>query len=105
MQLQWNPQKARTNLEKHGVSFEEAVTVFGDPFALTIEDPAHSLGEQRWLTLGKSKVRNPGPWGWPQLPLTTGLPRRIAPTSRRQVIPGVTLFKQPLSQVERTPSS
>ncbi|MEB3251778.1 MAG: BrnT family toxin, partial [Cyanobacteriota bacterium] len=39
MQFQWNPQKARTNLEKHGVSFEEAVTVFGDPFALTIEDP------------------------------------------------------------------
>jgi uncharacterized DUF497 family protein len=57
MQFQWNPQKARTNLEKHGVSFEEAVTVFGDPFALTIEDPAHSLGEQRWLTLGKSEVQ------------------------------------------------
>lgn len=57
MQFQWNPHKARTNLEKHGVSFEEAVTVFGDPLALTIEDPAHSLGEQRWLTLGKSKAQ------------------------------------------------
>jgi len=57
MQFQWNPQKARTNLEKHGVSFEEVVTVFGDSLALTIEDPAHSLGEQGWLTLGKSKAQ------------------------------------------------
>lgn len=57
MQFQWNPQKARSNVEKHGVSFEEAVTVFGDPLAVTIEDPAHSVGEQRWLTLGRSKMQ------------------------------------------------
>jgi uncharacterized DUF497 family protein len=54
MQFQWNPQKAQSNLQKHGVSFEEAVTVFGDPLAITISDPAHSMGEARWLTLGMS---------------------------------------------------
>lgn len=55
MQFQWNPQKALSNLQKHGVSFEEAATVFGDPLAITISDPAHSVGEIRWLTLGMSR--------------------------------------------------
>ena len=40
--FQWNENKASTNLAKHGVSFEEATTVFADPLSLTIPDPAHS---------------------------------------------------------------
>lgn len=55
MQFQWDPQKARSNLQKHRISFEEAVTVFGDPLAVTIADPDHSVGEARWLTLGMSR--------------------------------------------------
>jgi len=45
MKFQWNPDKASSNAKKHGMSFEEAVTVFGDPLAVTILDPDHSVGE------------------------------------------------------------
>ena len=55
--FQWDEDKARTNLEKHGVSFEEATTVFGDPLSLTIPDPAHSQVEDRWIVLGHSHQR------------------------------------------------
>ncbi|MGO8926402.1 MAG: BrnT family toxin [Limisphaerales bacterium] len=51
--FQWDENKARTNLAKHGVSFEEAATVFGDPLSLTIPDPAHSQVEDRWIVLGQ----------------------------------------------------
>jgi uncharacterized protein len=54
MSFQWNPIKAIDNAEKHGVSFEEAVTVFGDLLAVTISDPDHSIGEFRFLTTGLS---------------------------------------------------
>ncbi len=54
MSFQWNPIKAIDNAEKHGVSFEEAVTVFGDPLAVTISDSDHSIGEFRFLTTGLS---------------------------------------------------
>jgi uncharacterized protein len=54
MSFQWNPSKAVSNAKKHGVSFEEAVTVFGDPLAVTILDPDHSVGEFRLLTTGLS---------------------------------------------------
>lgn len=54
MQLQWEAGKAERNLEKHGISFEEAATVFGDPLAGTIGDPDHSLGEARFITVGQS---------------------------------------------------
>ncbi|OLP20445.1 hypothetical protein BST81_00055 [Leptolyngbya sp. 'hensonii'] len=57
MQFQWDSQKAKTNLQKHNISFEEAVTVFGDPLAVTIEDPDHSIGEMRFLTIGLSILR------------------------------------------------
>ena len=46
--------KAGSNLAKHGVSFEEATTVFGDPFSITIPDPAHSQAEMRFVILGRS---------------------------------------------------
>jgi uncharacterized protein len=55
MSFQWDPVKAISNAEKHGVSFEEAITVFGDPLAVTISDPDHSVGEFRLLTIGMSK--------------------------------------------------
>lgn len=55
MKFQWNRNKAVSNAEKHGVSFEEAVTVFGDPLAVTILDPNHSVGEFRFLTIGLSR--------------------------------------------------
>ena len=54
MQFEWDPEKDRQNQAKDGVSFEEASTIFGDPFALTISDPDHSLDENRFLTTGYS---------------------------------------------------
>ena len=51
---QWDPRKAASNLRKHGVSFQEAVTVFHDALALTYPDPDHSVLEQRFLTFGMS---------------------------------------------------
>ena len=54
MQFEWDPDKAARNVEKHGVSFEEAVTVFYDPLATTFPDPDHSLGEARFITVGYS---------------------------------------------------
>lgn len=50
----WDPEKAESNLRKHGVSFEEGSTVFGDPLALLMKDPDHSLEEERYLLLGMS---------------------------------------------------
>jgi uncharacterized protein len=50
----WDPAKARENLRKHGVSFEEAQTVFDDESALLLDDPDHSVGEQRFVLLGLS---------------------------------------------------
>lgn len=52
----WDAEKARTNLRKHGVSFEEASTVFGDPLSLTIPDPLHSTDEERFVTIGESSA-------------------------------------------------
>lgn len=46
--------KATSNITKHGVSFEEAATVFGDPLSLTVYDPDHSLEEYRIITMGTS---------------------------------------------------
>ena len=51
----WDSRNAKSNDAKHGVSFEEASTVFGDPLSLTIADPSHSRsGEQRFVTIGSS---------------------------------------------------
>jgi uncharacterized protein len=52
MKFDWDPSKAQENLLNHGISFEEATTVFGDPLAGTIPDPDHSTGEARFLTIG-----------------------------------------------------
>lgn len=56
MRFQWDPTKARKNLDKHGVSFDEAASVFHDPLAATGADPDHSEGEERMLTFGLSSV-------------------------------------------------
>jgi uncharacterized DUF497 family protein len=57
LEFEWDDDKARKNLKKHGVSFEEASTLFGDPLALTIPDPLHSEEEDRSITLGESHRR------------------------------------------------
>ena len=54
MQFEWDPSKAAENLAKHGVSFQEASTVFRDPLSQTGEDPDHSVGEERFVTFGVS---------------------------------------------------
>jgi uncharacterized protein len=54
MQFEWDPKKAKSNVKKHGVSFEEAVTVFYDPLSATFDDPDHSGTEPRFVTIGYS---------------------------------------------------
>ena len=56
--FEWDSVKAQTNAAKHGVSFEEASTVFGDLDALTIPDSAHSEDEVRGITIGLSHRAN-----------------------------------------------
>lgn len=52
--FEWDPQKAKSNMNKHGVSFEEASTAFNDPLSLTIDDPLHSTDEDRMVLIGMS---------------------------------------------------
>lgn len=51
MQYEWDSSKARNNVRRHRISFDEAVTVFLDPFALTFDDPDHSIAERKFITL------------------------------------------------------
>ena len=55
MRFEWDPKKATGNQNKHGVTFQEAATVFGDPLAITFLDPDHSEAEERHLTFGLSR--------------------------------------------------
>jgi uncharacterized DUF497 family protein len=52
--IEWDAEKARANAAKHHVTFDEAVTVFQDPLELTIPDPDHSIGEDRYVSVGTS---------------------------------------------------
>jgi uncharacterized DUF497 family protein len=52
--FEWDEGKARENARKHGITFEESMTVFGDPFSLTTHDPMHSRSEDRFVTMGES---------------------------------------------------
>lgn len=52
--FEWDLEKARANARKHGVTFDEASTVFGDPLGLLMPDPDHSIDEERYLLLGRS---------------------------------------------------
>ena len=54
MQFEWDPRKAKQNLKRHGVSFDEAVTAFYDPLSATFDDPDRSVEEQRYVTIGFS---------------------------------------------------
>jgi uncharacterized DUF497 family protein len=56
MEFEWDPNKSDANLKKHGVSFHEASTVFGDSLSITFKDPDHSIGEHRLLTFGYSRM-------------------------------------------------
>jgi uncharacterized DUF497 family protein len=54
MQFEWDRDKEKRNIKKHGVSFDEAVTVFYDPLSATFDDPDHSINEHRFITIGFS---------------------------------------------------
>lgn len=59
MSYEWNPQKAEINFKKHGILFEEAKTVFDDPFYLYFYDPEHSDDEYRYIIIGRSYKEQP----------------------------------------------
>ena len=54
MKFEWDPRKEEINIQKHGITFEQASYVFSDPYALNKYDEEHSDEEDRWLLLGKS---------------------------------------------------
>jgi uncharacterized DUF497 family protein len=54
LQFEWDFKKSQSNKKKHGIAFEEASTIFGDSLSITIHDPAHSIGEDRFVTIGTS---------------------------------------------------
>lgn len=58
MEFEWDQEKAQSNLVKHGVSFEEAQTVFDDPLYVDFYDPDHSENENRYIIIGMSSVGN-----------------------------------------------
>lgn len=55
-EFEWDDEKAQGNLKKHGVSFEEAATIFNDPRIATISDPDHSEDEERYVSIGMSVI-------------------------------------------------
>ena len=55
MRIEWDPEKAKSNLKRHGISFEEAATALSDPMAATGADPDHSITEERYVTFGVSE--------------------------------------------------
>lgn len=55
MEFEWDENKEKLNEKKHGVSFHEAASVFGDPLAITFDDPDHSINEHRLITFGESR--------------------------------------------------
>ncbi len=56
MHFEWDPRKAASNLSKHSISFDEAVTVFNDPMFITVMDDEHSEDEERYITVGLSNA-------------------------------------------------
>ncbi len=57
MEFDWNRDKAKANLSKHGISFDEARTVFDDPLYIDFYDPDHSVDEERYIIVGQSQQR------------------------------------------------
>ena len=58
LEFEWSKEKAKDNLLKHNVSFEEAMTVWSDEFAAYLHDPSHSIEEERYLMIGYSSNDN-----------------------------------------------
>jgi uncharacterized DUF497 family protein len=58
IQFEWDPAKEKINISKHKISFQEAQSVFHDPFARIIDDPEHSGAENRFILLGMSHKLN-----------------------------------------------
>ena len=56
MKFEWDTKKAISNIKKHGISFEEASTVFLDTLSITGADPDHFISEERWITFGNSAL-------------------------------------------------
>jgi uncharacterized DUF497 family protein len=56
VRFEWDPEKARRNLSRHGISFEEAASAFADPLSLTIYDPDHSDDEDRFILVGVTRA-------------------------------------------------
>ena len=54
LEFEWDPAKAEANLKEHGISFDEATTVFRDTLSITIADPDHSDSEDRFVDIGMS---------------------------------------------------
>ncbi len=81
MEFEWEPEKAERNLRRHGVAFTEAMTIFGDPLEVTIEDAIHSDGELRFLSLGRSEA------GWGLVVAYTERQGKIRIISAREATP------------------
>jgi uncharacterized DUF497 family protein len=56
VEFEWDQRKAKSNLKKHGISFQETTTVFGDALSITFDDPDHSIEKHRLLTFGLSRT-------------------------------------------------
>lgn len=85
-EFEWDPIKAASNRRDHGVSFEEATTVFADPLAMLRADPDHSVDEERYVLLGESTQRNLLVVAFAERPPRTRLisAREATPHERRQ---------------------
>ncbi|MFI5397973.1 MAG: BrnT family toxin [Candidatus Binatia bacterium] len=85
-EFEWDPIKAAANLRDHGISFEEATTVFADPLAMLLTDPDHSVDEERYVLLGESTQRNLLVIAFADRPPRTRLSsaREATPHERRQ---------------------
>ena len=57
MKFEWDREKEKINIKKHGISFSDAQNVFNDPLQLSIPDEFHSEHEERWITVGMMKIR------------------------------------------------
>ena len=55
--FEWDPTKDAANRRKHGIGFAEATSVFGDPLSITIPDPDHGIGEERFIIVGMSEIQ------------------------------------------------
>jgi uncharacterized DUF497 family protein len=86
--FEWDPQKGRANLRRHGVAFADAVAVFEDERAITVRDELTAVDEQRWLTLGRDMRGRVLviAYTWRDNHIRMFSARRATPSERRQYI-------------------